>query len=140
MYVCTRQSVLADIASTPEHNLSKIVCKNPNVEAQQVPPESDVQFQVQILSVSGIPSETESRVHDVVHRGVRFCICRTDKPPTAEEVGMPPEFLGNVTSLHASPDMTYKDVWYFNNKVGCLRNIQESSCDNDVMQYDDFDS
>ena len=35
-------------------------------------------------------------------RGVRFMICKTDKPPSATEPGSPPLFLGNVTKLHAT--------------------------------------
>ena len=29
-------------------------------------------------------------------------ICKTDKPPSNQEPGNPPEFLGNVTKLHAT--------------------------------------
>ena len=34
--------------------------------------------------------------------GVRFMICKTNKPPNASEPGSPPQFIGNVTKLHAT--------------------------------------
>lgn len=54
------------------------------------------------MRVSGVPSETDARSDDVLHRSVRFVVCRTDKPPTTQEPGSPPVFLGNVTKVHAS--------------------------------------
>jgi hypothetical protein len=43
----------------------------------------------------------------------QFCICRTDKPPTATEAGSPPEFLGNVSYLRAHIHPKHRDMWVF---------------------------
>ena len=38
----------------------------------------------------------------LLFRSVRFVVCRKDKPPSTQEPGSPPIFLGNVTKLHAT--------------------------------------
>jgi hypothetical protein len=111
-----RKSVLADVALSADHRLEQVVCRNPSVEAQEVSPQSEMQFEVQIVRVSGVPSEEESRKDDVLHRGVRFSICQTNKPPTHLEPGNPPEFLGNVTKLHATVHPSRPDTWQFSNE------------------------
>ena len=62
----------------------------------------ELQFEVQISRVTGVPAEMPHRSKDVMQRGVRFCLCRTETPPTADHAGDPPQFLGNVVKLEAS--------------------------------------
>lgn len=134
----TRVSVLAqDIAPLPEHSLEEVLCGNKNTttvellkssEVSQVatagggkvPPhqslvnEWELQFEVQIGKITGVPAELPKRTKDVIERGVRFCLCRTSNPATAENPGSPPQFLGNVVKLHASIQEGKLDRWIFN--------------------------
>ena len=173
-----RKSVLADVAKQEEHSLEQVVCRNPRSKGQQVPPEQVLQFEIQINRISGVPMETVGRRDDVLSRGVRFAICKTNKPATPDQVikhlharpintlsyapyqyilsthhvntfyqyispirliflhtlstphlntplqplpppfqaGNPPEFLGNVTKLHALPRYNQPDLWDINDK------------------------
>ena len=68
--------------------------------------------------MSGVPSECLegskiSRQDHVLLRGMYFGLCRTDRPPTAEEMGSPPRFIGNIAKLHATLNDKYLDVWEF---------------------------
>ena len=111
-----RKSVLADVAKAEEHNLEQVVCRNPRSKGQQVPPEAVLQFEIQINRISGVPMETVGRREDVLSRGVRFAICKTNKPATPDQAGNPPEFLGNVTKLHALPRYNQPDLWDITDK------------------------
>lgn len=70
---------------------------------------------MQVVRVHGVPTEDSARKDDVINRGVRFCICKTTKPPSAEETGSPPQFIGNVTKLHATLHASQPDRWLFSN-------------------------
>jgi len=48
-------------------------------------------LQVQIRSITGVPAAAPARKDDVLHRGVRFAICKTNKAPTLEQPGNRPE-------------------------------------------------
>ena len=111
-----RRSVLADLSILPIHRLDNLICCNPAVETSETPAELEIQFEVQVVRVSGVPSEAESRKDDVLHRSVRYMICKTDKPPSTEEPGNPPQFIGNVTKLHATVHPSRPDTWQFSNK------------------------
>ena len=77
-----------------------------------------LKFDVQVLRVSGVPSEIGSRTEDILARCLHYGVCRTSKPPTADDVGNEPEFIGNVVKLHAIPNMKNVDVWEFS-KADC---------------------
>lgn len=48
-------------------------------------------------------------------RGAKFCICRTRQPPTNDDAGIPPEFIGNVAHLGATVHPEKLDTWLFTN-------------------------
>lgn len=59
------------------------------------------------------------------YRGIRFSICQTNKPPVAGTPGNPPDYIGNVTKLHASVHPSKQDIWQFgdeslNSDVSCF--------------------
>ena len=111
-----RRSVLADLSILPIHRLDNLICCNPSTETGEIPAELEIQFEVQVVRVSGVPSEADSRKDDVLHRSVRYMICKTDKPPSTDEPGNPPQFIGNVTKLHATVHPSRPDTWQFSNK------------------------
>lgn len=138
-----RLSILAhEVATQPEHSLEYLLCGDKDTTAcdllqsaevhavdkkmsslrprlgapaQQsiVPQDWEMQFEVQIMRVTGVPAEAAYRSRDVIQRGVRFCLCRTENPPTATDAGEPPEFLGNVVKLQASLQPGKADTWLF---------------------------
>ena len=65
-----RRSILADIDVKKENTFDYIVCRNPNLESQKIDPNSEIQFQVQIARVFGVPTEDSARKEDVLHRYV----------------------------------------------------------------------
>ena len=67
--------------------------------------------------MTGVPAEAPFRSKDIIQRGIRFCLCRTETPATADNSGDPPQFLGNVVKLHASIQ-DGKD-WSLNNRLEC---------------------
>eukprot|EP00981_Chlorochromonas_danica_P011048 scaffold3678_cov157-Ochromonas_danica.AAC.1 len=75
-----------------------------------------MQFEVQVVRVTGVPSEESFRRGDIVNRCVKFSVCQTDKPPTAGQPGNPPVFLSNVTKLHANIHPQYQDKWQLADK------------------------
>jgi hypothetical protein len=85
------------------------------LQTQQVAEADDITFEVNIEHVSGVPVEHESRRPDLLHKGIRFAICRTDNPPTEDSSGTRPEFLSNVVKLHATPHPKYQDKLVFTN-------------------------
>ena len=121
-----RKSVLAGVAAQSEHALESLImdsvdsvrghtiaeiaknpCNNENV----------IEFSVQIMNVTGIPTESGARRDDILNRGVRFCLCESERVSSADEIAPPPVFLGNVTKLHATVDAKYVDTWKFTNAV-----------------------
>jgi Ca2+-binding EF-hand superfamily protein len=95
------------------HSLQHVVCHNP--EVADIPSDSVMQFEVQMVRVSGVPSEDPVRSDDLISRGVKFAICQTDRPPSAGTPGNPPRLLGNVTKLRATAHPKFLDKWSFNN-------------------------
>lgn len=74
-----RKSVLADVGSShPENQLGSIVCDENNLRVDARPAPGDglavnvrvnqLQFEVQVVRVSGVPSEVDARSEDVLHR------------------------------------------------------------------------
>jgi hypothetical protein len=114
-----RVSALTDIVNENmlrrknPHSLQHVVCHNPVIA--DIPADSVMQFEVQMVRVSGVPSEDPVRTDDLISRGVKFAIVQTDKPPAQGVPGNPPRLLGNVTKLRASPHAQYKDKWSFDN-------------------------
>ncbi len=104
-----RKSVLADVANDKSHNFNKIL-RN---KLESTGGKSELFLEIQLNSVQGLPVESVLRARDVVSRGIRFCVCQTDKPATADEPGNPPEFLGNVSSVSAISHHGYADKWSF---------------------------
>eukprot|EP00605_Chrysophyceae_sp_TOSAG23-4_P002649 GSChrysophyteH1.ASY1.ANO1.2925.1 assembled CDS len=94
-------SKVAAIASENERNIGGRNNKN------------EVQFEISVDRVEGVPSENEDRTSDVLHRGVRFCLVQTDKAPTADDAGHPPKFLSNVSKMHANTSAVKRDLWEF---------------------------
>lgn len=111
-----RRSILAEVDLRKENSFDYVVCRNPNFENQKVDSSKEIQFQVQITRVIGVPTEDAARKQDVLHRGVRFCLCKCATPPTEEEAGTVPEFIGNVMKLHATINPSEPDRWQFANK------------------------
>jgi len=112
-----RMSVLSDLEKNFEdRSLQQIVCET-DITNYHNGNEFDkfLQFEVQVVRVSGVPSEENFRSEDVVSHGIKFAICQTNKPPVEGEPGNPPLFLGNVTKLHASSHINYPDKWIFSN-------------------------
>ena len=96
-----RKSILADVSKQEDHVLENVVCRNPLSKGQQVAPEAVLQFEIQINRISGVPTEANARKEDVLHRSVRFSLCKTNKPATPDQTGNPPEFLGDATLILA---------------------------------------
>jgi len=105
-----RLSTLADIEEHTENNLRTVAMSEVAVD------ETGIKFDVQILKVTGIPSESFSRAPDILVRGVKLCVCRCSKPPTEDSPGDDPDFVGNVVKLHATLSSTKDDCWRFSNK------------------------
>lgn len=108
-----RLSVLSSLGKS--HSLDEIVCMT-NFHGTVRSADSNIAFEFEIVRCVGVPSEDDSRRADVVSRYAKFSLCYTDKPPTAEEPGSPPIFLGNMTKLHATIHASYMDKWVFANK------------------------
>ena len=104
-----RKSVLADVANNKSHSFSKIL----NNKLESTASKSELFLEMQLNSVQGLPIESTLRSRDIVSRGLRYCVCQTDKPATADEPGNPPEFLGNVGSMSAISHHGYADKWSF---------------------------
>ena len=121
---CYRRSVLANIAKDPKNSVSNVLSAPAPIfrleeqtnkkAANGVPgPQKEVEFEISVTKVEGVPSENAERSADVVHRGLRFCIVQTDKAPTPDEPGHPPRFLSNVSKMHALTDSAKSDMWLF---------------------------
>ena len=82
------------------------------------PNKTGLKFDVQVLKVTGVTSESPQRSSDILMRGVNFALCRTKKPPTDSEIGDDPEFIGNLVKLHATLNAKNTDVWEFS-KADC---------------------
>ena len=106
-----RLSVLAGVAKESAHILEDMVFPPKLLQVNTAA--GDVECTVRISKVSGVPSESSERERDIVGKSVKFCICRTDNPPTSEEPGDPPQFLGNVVTLRASRHAKHDDKWVF---------------------------
>ena len=109
-----RLSILADIEKNEIHDLAKIIHTSTDERDN-----SGVKFHVKIKKVTGVPSEEGARKKDILLRGVNFCVCRTAKPPTVDECGDDPEFVGNTVRLNAVIDSSsnkFDDVWDFSLK------------------------
>ena len=105
-----RLSVLSELETlSPRHSLDYLVCNKTRME--KLERQHEMQFEVQILRVSGIPSEDALRRDDVVGRGVKFCVVKTDKPPALGQPGNSPEFLSNVTKVNAQLHQYHADKW-----------------------------
>jgi Ca2+-binding EF-hand superfamily protein len=115
-----RMSVLSAynkrINNTRTHSLSAMITKPSSRTNSDT--FDEVYCQLRLKKVTGVPSEGESRRDDVVSRGVRIGICRTPKPPTADEVGVPPDFLGNTPLIRAQVHPQYQDKWIFDDIEG----------------------
>ena len=105
-----RLSVLADLEKDPAKNLANLAREESEIDG------SGLKFDIQINRVSGVPSENEGRSEDMLIRGLRYGLCRTTKPPTFDDIGNDPEFIGNIIKLHATLNPKNKDVWQFSNK------------------------
>ena len=131
-----RLSVLGSMDRS--HSLEEIVCP-PYFNGTLRPSESNIAFEFEIVRCVGVPSEDDSRRPDIVSRFAKFCLCYTDRPPTAEEPGSPPVFLGNVTKLHATIHSSYIDKWIFANKdeldpdVSCFAMCSTTELDQDFL-------
>jgi hypothetical protein len=106
-----RLSALTSVEEKFESSLSQVSLTN-GASADS----SGLKFDVQILNVSGVPSETSGRQSDMLIRGVKFCVCRCGKIPTDDSAGEDPDFVGNVVKLHATLSSKNADVWKFSNK------------------------
>lgn len=125
-----RLSILSELEKTsPQNGMKEIICKQykPSQLANYNPkandnsgatgtPVPDLQFEAQIVRVTGVPSEDVLRREDIISREVKFSICQTNKPPREGEPGNPPNFLGNITALHAHIHPSYLDKWQIANK------------------------
>ncbi|RYH09009.1 hypothetical protein EON65_40435, partial [archaeon] len=70
-----RISVLGDLEKSENYNsLQKQVCGSVPLSPDDQDPA--IQFEVQIMRVSGVPTEESYRRDDVVSRGAKFCICQ----------------------------------------------------------------
>jgi len=121
-----RLSVLADIEKDPSHSLGRIVCPSKYLDANLylsniydtdgstlAPKQFD--FSVQILRVTGVPTETPKRRANIVNRCARFAICKAEESEY-EGQWLSPTFRGNVMKLHGSVNPKKLDMWHFSNE------------------------
>lgn len=122
-----RKSVLASLDANPEHSLESLVIHSPDslrghsideISKYSTKNENILEFSVQIMNVTGVPTESAARKDDILNRGVRFCLCKAEKlsTPHGSSTGTP-QFLGNSFKLHAHVDAKYVDTWKFTNAV-----------------------
>jgi hypothetical protein len=120
---CYRRSKLNEISNDEKTIESVLSEKAPaHVETPAYPSnnnrnsnihKNEVEFEMSVNRVEGVPSEGLERSDDILHRGVRYCIVQTDKVPSETEPGHPPKFLSNVSKMHAVVNDTKRDLWEF---------------------------